>query len=61
MFRVGERVRWMEPLDNDYSYGTILKIENNIATVSGTGYYVGKELHIHLKHIRRVKLEEKRA
>lgn len=51
MFKVGEMVRWMEPLDHEYSYGTILSIEHGIATLSGTNYYYGKELHVHIRYL----------
>ena len=37
MFKVGEIVRWMEPLDPVYSYGKILSIEHNLATLEEMG------------------------
>ena len=54
MFRVGEAVRWMCPLDADYSYGTIERIHNSIATVSCTGYYIGTTAEVHLKYIEKL-------
>jgi hypothetical protein len=51
VFEIGEVVRWMEPLDHEYSYGTILSIKNNVATLAGTGYYTGRRLYVHLRYI----------
>ena len=52
MFKVGERVRWMEPLDPEYSYGKILSIEHNLATLEEMGYYAGKVVTKHLRYIK---------
>ena len=41
MYEVGELVKWRCPLDADYSYGYIVEIKRNLATVIGTGYYSG--------------------
>ena len=54
MFRVGEAVRWMCPLDADYSYGRIERIHNSVATVSCTGYYKGTTAEVHLKYIEKL-------
>lgn len=54
MFKVGETVRWMCPLDADYSYGRIEEIKRSIATVSGTGYYKGITTEVHLKYIEKL-------
>ena len=51
MFRVGEAVKWMCPLDADYSYGTILEIKNSIATVLGRGYYKGRITEVHIRYL----------
>lgn len=51
MFRMGEAVKWMCPLDADYSYGTILEIKNSIATVLGSGYYKGNTAEVHIRYI----------
>ena len=55
MYKVGELVRWMRPLEEDYSYGYILDIKKSIATVVNTGYYSGVTAEVHLKYIEKVK------
>lgn len=54
MFKAGDKVRWMCPIDEDYSYGTILAIKRSVATVSCTGYYTGTTAEVHLKYIERL-------
>lgn len=54
MFTVGERIRWRDPLDADYSYGTILKIHNSYATVIGSGYYIGVVINVKLRHMEKI-------
>ena len=48
MFRVGDRVKWRNPLDADYSYGTIVEISGSYAKVEGTAYYTGIIMDVHL-------------
>lgn len=55
MYAVGEKVKWMCPLDNDYSYGTILEIKQNRAIVEGSEYYKGCVSLVHLRYIRKAK------
>lgn len=55
MVKVGELVKWRNPLDEDYSYGTVLEVRKNIVIVQGSGYYKGTVSVVHLKHIRKVK------
>lgn len=56
MVRAGDRVKWMSPLDADYSYGTILEINKAVATVEVTiGYHARTIAEVHLKHIRKLK------
>lgn len=55
MFKVGELVKWRCPLDEDYSYGTILEINKSLATLSCTGYYAGKRVEVHLRNIEKIK------
>ena len=38
MFKVGDAIKWMCPLDNDYTYGEIIALRKSVATVKGTGY-----------------------
>lgn len=54
MFSVGEVVMWMEPLDPEYSYGKILGIKHNIATLEEIGYYSGKVVAVHLRYIKKL-------
>lgn len=56
MFRVGDYVRWMLPLDHDYSYGIINRIEKSVALITETGgFYDGKQLEVHLRNIEKIK------
>lgn len=52
-YKTGELIRWMMPLDNDYSYGYILGIRRSIATIKCTGYYSKKTVEVHLKYIEK--------
>jgi hypothetical protein len=54
MFRAGELVRWMEPIDEDYSYGTIVGINGSYARIRGLGYYHGTFLEVYVGYIRKV-------
>ena len=54
MYKVGELVKWMRSLEEDYSYGYILSIEKSVATVVGTGYYRGVTTEVHLRYIKKV-------
>jgi hypothetical protein len=51
VFKVGEMVRWMCPLEEDYSYGTILEIKQSKAKILCTGYYAGMITEVHLRYI----------
>ena len=55
MFSVGEVVKWRLPLEEDYSYGTILKINRGKAIVRDSGYYTGKIVEVHLKYLEKHK------
>lgn len=49
----GDLVRWMLPLDNDYSYGNIEKLNKGTAIVTYTkGYYKGMQTEVHLRYIK---------
>ena len=54
MYKVGELVKWREPLDADYSYGHIIEINRNLATVRCMGYYTGNINQVHFRYIRKV-------
>lgn len=54
MFEIGELVRWRTPLEADYSYGTILDIKRNLATLEGSGYYKGKITEVNLRYIEKL-------
>ena len=48
----GDLVKWMLPLDPDYSYGKIIEINRGVARVRHIGgYYDGKEIEVHLRYI----------
>ena len=53
MFRAGELIKWRNPLDADYSYGTILEIKSSTAIVVGSGYYTGAITEVHLRYIEK--------
>ena len=51
MFKVGDAIKWMCPLDNDYTYGEIIALRKSVATVEGTGLYSGITAEVHLRYI----------
>lgn len=54
VFKVGERVKWMSPLDEDYSYGTIVDLRRSTAIVEGSGYYKGHLSVVRIKDIEKL-------
>lgn len=54
MFKVGDTVKWMCPLDHDYFYGEILDIRKSVATVKGIGLYANVTAEVHFKYIERL-------
>lgn len=54
MVKVGERVRWRNPLDEEYSYGIILEIKGGTAIVQDSGYYAGITTVVHLRSIEKL-------
>lgn len=54
MAKAGEMVMWRCPLDEDYSYGTIIKIKHSIATVQCSGYYAGVIAEVPISSIKRL-------
>lgn len=56
MFKAGDKVRWMLPLDNCYSYGRIESIKRSVALVTQIGgYYNGKQIEVHLRYIEKAR------
>ena len=55
MFVVGEVVKWRLPLEEDYSYGTILKIYKKRALVIDSGYYAGKITEVQIRYLEKHK------
>lgn len=53
MFKVGDAIKWMCPLDNDYIYGEITALRKSVATVKGTGLYSGITAEVHLRYIEK--------
>ena len=54
MLKVSDTIRWMSPLDNDYTYGGIVEIKGCMATVKGIGIYSKVTEVVHLKYIQKV-------
>lgn len=54
MLKVGDTVRWMCPMDHDYTYGKILSIDRNVATVTGIGLYKHITTEVHLRYIEKL-------
>ena len=54
MFKAGDIVKWMCPLDHDYTYGEILSIDKGIATVQGIGLYSHITAGVHLRYIEKL-------
>jgi hypothetical protein len=54
MFKVGDTVKWMCPLDHDYFYGEIVSIAERIATIKGIGLYQHITADVHFKYIKKV-------
>ena len=54
MLKVGDTVRWMCPLDNDYTYGEIVSLHRGRATVKGIGVYKNAKAYIPLRYIQRL-------
>lgn len=54
MLKVGDTVKWMCPLDHDYTYGEILIINKSIATVKGIGLYKHITAEVHLRYIEKL-------
>ena len=52
--KVGDTVRWMCPLDHDYTYGEILSIKKSIATVKVAGLYKNTTEAVHLRYIEKL-------
>lgn len=61
MFEVGEAVKWMCPLDNDYCYGEIVSIKKCFATIKGTGLYRNITADVHFRYIERITGGRKRG
>lgn len=55
VFKVGDLVRWREPIDEDYSYGTIVDIQGKTAIVREAGYYAGNTKMLNSRFIEKVK------
>lgn len=61
MFSVGEIVKWRDPLDEDYSYGTVLRIKKSVAVVLCSGYYAGIITEMPIKNIEKLERGGKRC
>lgn len=54
-YKAGDLVRWMLPLEPEYSYGFIKSIDKQYVKVEETGYYSGKIIELHLRNLELVK------
>lgn len=62
MLKVGDRVKWMRPMDHDYLYGKIVEINGNFATIKGIGLYKHiVTVEIHFKYIQKLTGRRKRG
>lgn len=54
VLKEGDPVKWMLPLDSDYSFGRILTINKSKASVIHTkGYHTGAREEVHIRYIKR--------
>lgn len=60
MFVVGERVKYMMPLDHDYSYGEILELGKGAAVIRLLTYPHGAIVSISYKYIDHIKEAKRR-
>ena len=54
MLEVGDKIRWMCPLDNDYIYGEVVSINKRRAIVRGTGLYKNVKEEVHFRYIEKL-------
>lgn len=54
MLKEGDLVKWCEPLDADYSYGTISELNGKFAVVRGSGYHAGSVASVHISYIQKI-------
>lgn len=55
MYKVGEKVRYMEPLDHDYSYGVILELKEGRALIEKISYPPGLRVEIAYRYLDHLK------
>jgi len=55
VYKIGEFVRWMLPLDNDYSYGFVEQVKRSRVVVRCIGYYSGLVVEVHMRYIDKQK------
>lgn len=53
-YQLGDLVRWILPLDPDYSYGYIKSIDNQYVKIEELGYYSGRIIELPLRYIEPV-------
>lgn len=54
MLRAGDLVKWIEPIEAEYSYGTVVAVNGNYVKIKGQGYYHGTYFEVFIGHIRKV-------
>ena len=56
MIEVGDAVKWLCPLDADYSYGKVLDIKRSVATaVICKGYHRGVITEVHTRYMEKLR------
>lgn len=51
---IGDKVRWREPLDADYSYGKVIGAGRTRATIAGSNYYYGNIIEVPMRYLEKV-------
>ena len=54
VLKVGDTVRWMRPLDNDYRYGKVISIRDSYVNIKGIGVYSYVTAEVHIKYVDKV-------
>ena len=55
VYKVGDLVKWLLPLEPEYVYGYIRSINDSYVDIEEIGYYTGKITRLHQRNIKLVK------
>lgn len=62
MFEVGESIRYLEPLDHDYTYATVVAIKPGRAEVRNeSGFHKGRIVEVAYSSMEHLKRKRKRG